>query len=132
MNKVTKEQAEIEVNEWLDFKKVGSAKRESQEEQIKALVNAIAEGDLVLNEKKEFVQTLKVPVGVEIKIETLTYVPRINMETVHAKLQGVKSNDADGRVLAYIAALTGKAKSILKSMDTEDYGVAQAIAIFFL
>ena len=132
MNKVTKEQAQSEVEAWLDYKKIGSKKRESQEAQIETLVDAVAEGDLVLNEDKSFTQKLKFEVGEEIKILELKYRPRLDMSTIHSKLDGVKSSDGDGRVLAYVAALTGQVKSVIKKLDSEDYSVAQSIAIFFL
>ncbi len=54
------------------------------------------------------------------------------MSTIHSHLQGVKPSDADGRVGAYIAALTSTPKAVINCLDTEDYGIAQSIAIFFL
>ena len=80
-------------------------------------------------------QELKFPIedkGGSTAFKTLEYKPRLNMASIHLHLQGVKSADADGRVCAYVAALTSKPKELIKKLDTEDYGIAQAIAIFFL
>lgn len=132
MQKVERSQAQKEVESWLDFKKVGEKKRESQEAQISALVDAIVEGDLVLNEDFTFVQTLKFPTSGEMPIKEFSFKPRLKLMEIHSQLEGVKASDADGRILAYAAALTGKAKQIIRSLDTEDYNVVQAIAIFFL
>lgn len=132
MQKVSREQAKQEVESWLDFKKIGEKKRESQEAQIESLVDAVAEGDLVLKEDKTFVQVLKFPTQGDIPIKELEYKPRLSMMNIHSQLEGVKSSDGDGRVLAYVAALTGKAKQIIRNLDSEDYNVSQAIAIFFL
>ena len=54
------------------------------------------------------------------------------METIHAHLQGVKSSDADARVAAMCAAVTGNPKAIILKQDTEDYSIGQAVVVFFL
>jgi hypothetical protein len=76
------------------------------------------------------VQILKFPISDEI--DKLVFKPRIKVNTIQVHLQGVKSSDADGRVTAYIAALTSKPKEVIKSMDTEDYSIGKSIAYFFL
>jgi hypothetical protein len=47
-------------------------------------------------------------------------------------MNGVKPSDAEGRLLGYIAALTGQARAILEELDTADKKIAMSIAIFFL
>jgi len=84
------------------------------------------------DESHVYTQKLLFPIGEEKKFDELTFKPRLDIETIQNALQGVKSTDADGRILAYISALTGFSKSVIKKMDSEDYGVAQSIAIFFL
>lgn len=130
---VSREIAQQEIDKWLDFKKVSPKKRETNKDSIEALVDAIIEGTLVLkDETKVLVHTLRFPTEGEDPIKVLEYKPRLKMDAVHAHLNSVKSSDADGRVAAYIAALTTKSKTVVKAMDTEDYSIAQSIAIFFL
>lgn len=132
MKAVTRELAEAEVNSWLDYKRVSENRRIVQKAQIESLVGAIMEGTLILNENKTFTHELLFPIGGDTKITKLEYKPRVDIGTIHRSLEGVKSDDADGRILAYVAALASITKTISKQIDTEDYGVAQSIAIFFL
>ncbi len=132
-NKISKEQAIIEVDSWLDYKKVSEKKRESQKDSVEALVEAVMDGSLTLDSgTKEFTHTLKFPTDGEKPCRELVYKPRLRVSSTHAHLQGVKANDADGRILAYVAALTSKPKDLIKALDTEDYSVAQSVAVFFL
>lgn len=131
---VSKDLATEEINSWLDYKKVSDKKRESQKEQVESLIDAIADGSLTFKDDKTFtfVQVLKFQTEGDSPLTKLEYKPRLKMSTIHSHLQGVKSSDADGRICAYIAALTATPKALINSLDTEDYGIAQSIAIFFL
>ncbi len=129
---VSREIATTEVYKWLDFKKINEKKRDAQKDQIESLIDALVDGSLILNPDFTFTQTLKFPTEGELKIITLDYKPRLKMQAIHAAMGGVKSGDVDGRVLAYIAALTSTTKAIIKDLDTEDYSISQSIAIFFL
>lgn len=131
MEKVSREVATEEVNSWLDYKKISDKKRIAQKDQIDSLVDAVCDGTLTLKADKTFVQELKFTEG-ENAILKLEFKPRLKMSVIHSHLQGVKSSDADGRIGAYIAALTNMPKSVIGTMDTEDFGVAQSIALFFL
>ena len=131
--KVALDVAIEEVNKWLDYKRVNDKKRESYKENIETLVDAVADGYLRLNqEDHKFILELKFPTDGESPVKSLEFKPRIKVSQVHQHLQGVKSTDADGRLLAYVAALTSQPSGIIKGLDTEDYNVALAIAIFFL
>lgn len=132
MSKIPKETATGEVTTWLDHKKVSENKRELQKDTIDTLVDAICDGLLVVREDKILELTLKFPLDGEIPKKTLEFKPRINAGTVQKHLQGVKASDIDGRLTAYICALTGEPKSVIGKLDTEDVGIANAIAVFFL
>lgn len=132
MQKVLREVAEQEVQSWLDYKKVSDSRREEKAEQIKALVNAIADGQVILNEDYTLTQVLLSEVGVEVKIKELTFKARLSGAQIQTYLQGVKPTDIDGRLYGYIAALTGQPKEVVRNLDTEDLTVAQNIAFFFL
>lgn len=132
---ISREIATTEVNSWLDYKKVNDKKRETYKDNIDTLIEAVMDGSLVLDsETKILKQTLRFPIGEDkdVAVSVLEFKPRLKVSTVHAHLQGVKSTDADGRLCAYMAALTSKPKELLKAMDTEDYNVGMGIAIFFL
>lgn len=127
--KIDREVATNEVIAWLDYKKISQKKRESKQEAIEAIVDAVCDGTLVIKDDKSVEHTLKFAIGDLTKV---SYKPRLQMNSIHVHMQGVKSTDADGRVVAYIAALTSQAKEMIKKFDTEDFDVAQSIAIFFI
>jgi len=130
--KVALEVAQAEVDKWLDHKKINERKRADKKDSIEALVNAVSDGDLVLNEKMELVQALKFPFENEQKVLALVYKPRINVKEIHSKLTGVKTDNLGGMITAYIAALTGQPAALIGALDTEDYAIGQAVAIFFI
>lgn len=133
MSKVNRETAEAEINSWLDYKKINEKKRENYKDNISALVDAVCDGILSVNpDTKELIQTLNFPIGDEMKVSKLEFKPRLTVGSVQSHLNGVKATDADGRIIAYVAALTSQPKELIKKLDTEDNSVAQSIAIFFL
>lgn len=129
---VSLDKAKIEVDSWLDYKKVSDSRRDDRAEQIKTITYAISEGWLWLNEDKSFTQKLKFPFGKDTNFEEIKYLPRIPIDNIHMQLRAVKSDDADGRLLCHVSALTNMPRAILSKMDSDDYIVAQAIAYFFL
>ena len=133
MDKVSRDVAAQEIESWLDYKKINARKRESYQDQIDTLIDGVCDGALVLNaDTHVLTHNLKFPLEAEVNTSSLDYTPRVKMKAIHHNMQGVKSGDADGRVCAYIATLAGKPKELIKAMDTEDYSIAQAVAIFFL
>jgi hypothetical protein len=132
MEKVNIEVAEAEIKRWLDYKKIGQTKQEANKDNIKSLAEAISEGVIRITEEFEIIHTLKFPIKEEIETVELKYKPRISVKAVHQHMVGVKSDSGDGRILAYVAVLTGKAKGVLLNLDSEDYSICMAIAIFFL
>lgn len=134
MQKVTIETAIADVNKWLDYKKISEKKRLVQKDQIDTLVDAVVEGNLILNEDNSWKQILKFPLEGEgnLALKELTFKPRIGVSEAQIQLQKFKSSDADGRVMAYVLALTRTATELIKKLDTEDYSVCQGIAIFFI
>lgn len=132
MQKVSKDIGFQEVVKWLDFKKVSDNKREAQKDTIETLAAAISEGCLVLKDDCSLEMELKFPTDGEEPLTKLTFKPRLKAETVAKHLQGVKGTDIDGRLSAYIAALTAQTKTLIGKLDTEDQSLAQAIAVFFV
>lgn len=124
--------AEEEITKWLDHKQVGQKKRESRTEQYNTLVEAMMEGVLKMDDQYNFKLKLKFPIGADVKIPELNFPARIKVARLHEKLKGVDSDDGDGRILGYMAALTGQHKELLRDMDTVDYDSATAISFFFI
>lgn len=130
---ISREVAEKEITSWLDYKKVSESKRVSHKDAVDTLIDAVSDGLLKFREAdKALVHTLKWPTDGELPVKELEYKPRLSVNQVHVHLQGVKSTDADGRICAYVAALTSKSKEFIKKLDTEDYGISQSVAVFFL
>ena len=71
------------------------------------------------------------PIGDGGKINKLVFKPRLTVGEIHNNLKGIKSNDTDARIYAYIAALTDQPIGVIRSLDTEDYRVASSIVVFF-
>lgn len=133
MAKVNQEQAAKEVENWLNYKKVSNKEKDVNADTIEQLADAVSGGILSLD-PKEFVfkHKLLFPVGNEEITKEISYKPRLNDRMLVTHLKGVKSNDADGRLTAYICALTDQPKHIIKELDTADKKISMAIAIFFL
>jgi hypothetical protein len=130
---VTREIAEQEVTAWLDKKKIFPSTREANKDSIELLIDSIVQGVLVYNSTNNtFVHKLLFPIENEMPINELTYKARINDIQLKPNLSGVKPGDGYGTLLAYVATLTGKNKTILSYLDSTDKKVAMAIAVFFL
>ena len=135
MSKVKENVAVNEVNRWLEFKKIKAKKIEESGEAIETISEAIQLGILSIDENCIFKHKLEIPIeseGNKIMLSELTYKPRLKISEVHPKLQKVKTGDIHGMISSYISALTGQNSGMIRSLDTEDYRVAQAIATFFL
>lgn len=124
--------AQAEVDRWLEHKKISAGKRETNKPSIDSMVAGFQDGMLILNEDFSITHKLKFATEGEKPIEELKYKPRLKVETTFKHLEGVKSSDADGRLCAYVAALTSLPKGLITKLDTEDYSLAQSIAVFFL
>lgn len=132
MDKINVETAQQDVEKWLELKKIGSAKRQSMKDSIESLVDGIRDGILSIKDTGEIQQTLKFPLGEDEAVKTLVFKPRISIKEVKPYLKEVRSSDVDGRLSAYVAALTNTSKDIIEKMDSEDSGVSNSIAVFFL
>ncbi len=134
--KLSREVAEIEVEAWLDKKKVFQETRDKYKDYVDIIVEAIMNGVLVLDDKGEFTQILLFPLGGkgegESSIESIKYRLRVNDKQVSPHMRGVKADDADGRLQALIAAITSQSKSVISNFDSADKRIATAIGIFFM
>jgi hypothetical protein len=130
MDSISKEQAEKEVNSWLDYKKVSAKKRESLKGNIAYLVDAMMEGSLILEpDTFVFEHTLKFPIG---SVKKLEYKPRLTLKEIQDRTQNIKTPSPIESSIAYISALTGQPSSLIKEMDSEDNSLADYLSFFFM
>lgn len=129
---VAREVAEKEINDWLDYKRISAAKKEANKDNIKDLISYVQFGTLEVNDDKSIKHNLEWPLGESSGDKVLNYKPRLNGKMLKPHMSGVKATDVDGRLTAYIAALTGKLSAEIDLMDTVDMEVARNIAVFFI
>lgn len=132
---MSREMAAQEITKWLDYKKVKETQRETNKAQVDTLVDAMQCGSLIMdNSSFSLTQKLDVPDTINALIggDTLTFKARISIGELQRASTNVKATDFDGKITSYIAALTGKAFSHIQKMDSEDYKIGQAIAVFFM
>lgn len=131
--KVDRAIAEQEVSEWLDYKKVKPASRESNKQFVDVLIDSVMYGNVTIDaETKVITQTLDFPLknkdGVET-LTTLTYKSRSDAGALQKKAEGAKGM---GIYTAYGSELTGQITATLNRLDSEDFKILQAITIFFV
>lgn len=127
--KVNRETAVMELEKWLESKKISQNKRESLLDVESEIVDAICDGYLHLDEKTmEWKHTLKFPLE---NLKELTYAHRINVGKVEVKTRTIKPDDLQGRIRAYISVLTGEPNGIISALDTADSSIAGSIASYF-
>lgn len=122
------EVAQAEIEKWLDGTKVANSKRVASKTDIEMLVDAVADGLLVVNEDFTLTQTLVWPLE---GVSELTYKARLSVGDPASRLKEFKADDIHGMVLAYVATLTAKPNALIKQIDRKDYRISTAIAGFF-
>ena len=135
MNVVDRDTAALDIERWLDHKKVSSRKREQRKDEIESLIAEVQDGTLVVDDNCNLVYSLKFSIsdeGGSVAVDELKFKPRLRASDLEPYLKGVKATDADGRVRAYVCALTNKPVGIVSKLDTEDKSIAENIALFFL
>lgn len=125
---VVKDVAEQEIKKWLDHKKVNDKRREAYQAYIDNMVQAVRDGNLTMDDSFILTHKLLFPAAT---VEAMNYKVRMTKGQVDKALKGIKVDDADGRLVGYLCALTDQPIGIIRAMDTEDYSLAQSIAIFF-
>lgn len=128
MYTVSPDIARKEIEGWLDYKKVRAKERETKEEMIDHLVDAVAEGIISVSpETKEIKHKLLFPLE---GIDELTYSPRITGHALNQRLQGAKMDMT--MFSAYGAAITNQNTGVINKLDTEDQKIMKAICSFFM
>lgn len=129
MEKVTLEQAKKEFETWFEAKRLPSYLKDKKSDDIDVIVNAIQEGNLVLNEDNTFTQVLAFPTE---RVSELKYRFRVSEGELAAGLKGIKVDDLVGQMpIGYVSVLTGEVRGNIRALDTADLTVGKAIAAFF-
>lgn len=129
---VSEDQARREIGGWLDIKRISERKREQYKDQEDILVEAITTGDLIVTDGG-LQLTLLFPTNDGEGVSVLKFKNRLTVGERQATTKGVAANDAEGRLIAYIAALTDQPTGVIKKLESgEDYERASAIAVYFL
>ena len=135
MEKVARPAAELEFNSWLDFKRVKESKRVENQQFGEQIINCISDGTITIDEAtQQMTVKLDFPLTDDQGNETvaeLVVKPRLTVQELNAKLNGVKGNAMDMQP-AYIAAMTGKPIGLIKKLDTQDYSLLINIVVYFL
>ena len=129
--KVSPQVAMQEVERWLDLKRIKASKRESNADTIEGLAESFEDGTLTLDDKGSITMNLTFGIGENESIKQLKFKPRISVGEIHQSLKGIKGTDADARIIAYMAALTGQMPAVIRKLDTTDHGIASGIVVFF-
>ena len=130
MQKISEDIALQDFERWFDSKKLsGSYRKESYEVIEKQMVEAICDGNLIVNE--DFTLTLKLafPLTAPNEVNELNFVHRIQTGTLQARTAWAKTQEQ--KLLATIAALTGVEGGVIRALDSSDYSRAGAIASYF-
>lgn len=125
------ELAKEEFDKWAESKKLSAKMIEKHNDDAEAIIDAIQEGNLILNEEDySFTQKLLFPKG---EISELKFPNRINEGVLGAATKGIKSDDLIGQMsICYVSALTGKDRGTIRSLDSTDLALGKHIASFFL
>lgn len=130
--KVAKEVALKEVENWLDFNYIPQSEREEKRKDVEAIADAISTGLVVIDpETFDLKQILNCPVKSDIETTELIYKSRLQTEEQQKQLRGVLTSDGMGMIFAYAAAATGKPKAFFGKLITADTKLMQKIVVFF-
>ena len=135
MKKVAIEVATAEFENWLELKKIGEKKRTENAAFGDVIIENITTGTLKFDANSNLIFTLPEPLKDDegaVFLAELVFKPRIRVHELNAKLKGIKADDVDGRIAAYIAAITSQNIGVVGKLYTEDYSICQAIAMYFL
>lgn len=130
MELVNRETAQADIQRWIEAKRIKGSILEAKKPQIEMLIQAVQDGDLIVNEDCTLTQNLLFEPGGETK---LTYKTRITQIDIDKAKEHVKGNDFDTLILRTQYALTGAMVNVLRNLDlSTDRVLADTIAVFFM
>lgn len=127
-------QAEEEVNNWLDLKRVTPSERVEKAGFVNKMVESLQYGYISIDKEgkitHKLVFPLKSPEG-EITTAELQYNYRAETGNLQSKTGNLKGIGM-AVYIAYASVLTGQITGKLNKLDSEDFKILQAITAFFL
>ena len=139
--KISDEQARQELKAWYERKKfsktklkaVAFAENPDSPTAEDILADAISEGALVIGDDGSLTLQLEFPTLDGEGISGLKFKARMTLGEKTEATKGLKPDDGEGRLLAYIAKLTNQPLGVIKALDAGvDFERAGAIAVYFL
>lgn len=130
---ISEDQARLEIEGWLEFRKVSENQRKANEDSEQTLIEAIMDGSLLVETNNSLTYSLAWPLDDGAGVKSLTFKPRMTTGDKMNAVKGVAAKDGDGRLVAYIAALTDQPQGVIKKLEAgRDSNVAMAIVSYFL
>jgi len=134
MTKVSFEVAQNDFNKWAEARRIGEKKREGNLGSEETILEAITDGDLVINEDNTMELKLVWPIiGDGDGVKSLDFKFRLTAGERQEAMKGISANDGEGRLIGLIAQLTNQPKGIIKKLESApDFDRATSIAVYFL
>lgn len=134
---VSREQAQTEIEGWLDFRKTPAAERAQKADDIESLVNAVMYGQISINpDTKVITQKLDFPIEGEKGAADVTEIrhrPRVRTGEFNRAMEGVNVKSLLGGITtATVAAITGLPSLVIEKLDSQDTKISRTIASFFM
>lgn len=131
--KVSKEIAEKEVTAWLESQHVTIEQSKIMLGAFNKMVAGVMNGILTIDEStREIKQRLIYPVGVEAKINDLSYRTNITTGEIELKSEQIEKFPGANNDHAWCGAMTGTELSVITRMHVKDWNYAHAIVLFFM
>ena len=127
---VSRDMAEREVSEYLDFKGVRPRRRIEKKEFIDIIIDGVEDGTMSIDaETKVLTHNLIHPCGTS---KSFKYAPRLVQGKIAERLRMSSKSDGHSALACYIAELTDNNISVVGLLDTEDNVIASAVAMLFM
>jgi hypothetical protein len=126
---VSKEQATIEVDNYISSRIIKPLKLAKLSEAREILIEAVMYGWLVINDDNTITQNLIVPIG---DFNTFTYKFRVPADTIEAEKQRLKASTGSDIILINWCAYTGDVPNVYRKLEPADRETAEALTLFFL
>lgn len=133
-NVISEDVAIKDVDKFLNHRRFNDRKKEKNKEVIEALVDAVCDGILIVNQDEEngectITQKLVFPPEVDgaPTVTALTYKPRIHNHEISSATKGIKVGDDSARGNAIIGVMTNTPRGVIAELELTDLGLASNI-----
>lgn len=133
------ETAEKEFKDWITSKYGNDQKyRDQEKDSVKMLLQAMADGLLILRGDGTASYKLRYPVMGEqsgkevVHLKELNFKARLKYKEIKSLLKGIDAKDNMGMALAYTAGLTATPLRVLEELDMTDLTRVQLLMVFFV